>query len=272
MARYYYRIDSCSALGKQFRSLWNDCIKAEKAQESFVRRMGAKSFTESTVYFTGGVKELIFPEDMTIDERTWQQAGKDDETQETLWVPNVRKSSGCVISPRKGWKPSSTATRIYGTKPMKWQQASLIYTTKKWAEIANIPLSGDTAQDGKKVEDALCNEIFWSYVEIQGCKDLLSRQRMPEWMRRAISAERERLLLPVVRVERIYNILQAEFIDDKTPSKTPTFFEFGGRYYVGVGCECRHEMLESITEGTYSLKRTSLMQTSRYKADSDLLN
>lgn len=276
MARYYYRIDKCSALGKQFRSLWNDCIKAEKAQESFARRIGAKSFTEPTAYFTGGVQELIFPADMTIDERTWQQAGKDSETQETLWVPNVRKSSGCVISPRKGWKPSSTATRIYGTKPMTWQQACLIYTTQKWAEMANIPLSGDAAQDRQQVEESLCNEIFWNYVEIQGSKDLLPRQRMPEWMRRAVSAERERLLLPVVRVERIYKLLQAEFTNGKTPSSTPTFFEYGGRYYIGVGCKCLHENLESITEGTYNLKGTSLMIYNRdhnqYNEDGGLFN
>ena len=276
MAKYYYRINKCSDLGKQFRSLWNDCIKAENAQKFYVERMGAKSFTESTMYFTGGVQELIFPADMTIDERTWQQAGKDSETQETLWVPNVRKSSGCVISPRRGWKPSHTATRIYATRPITWQQARLTYSTQKWAEIAYIQLSGDSEMDRQQVEESLCNEIFWNYVEIQGSKDLLPRQRMPEWMRRAVSAERERLLLPVVRVERIYNLLQAEFIDGKTPSSTPTFFEYGGRYYIGVGCKCLHETLESITEGTYNLKRTSLViynrDNNQYKADGGLFN
>jgi hypothetical protein len=41
---------------------------------------------------------------------------------------------------------------------------------------------------------------------------------------------------------------------------TPTFFEWGGRYYIGIEYPCKAEGLEPIIEATYRMKMTTLRQ------------
>ena len=60
--RYYYRFDTSSALGKKFRSFWNECNKAERAAEVFAKKVGAVAYYSSPSAFAGGVAAVAFEE------------------------------------------------------------------------------------------------------------------------------------------------------------------------------------------------------------------
>lgn len=49
--RFYYRFDSSTELGKKFRSLWNECNKAERAANVFAEKVGASQFYGSPSAF-----------------------------------------------------------------------------------------------------------------------------------------------------------------------------------------------------------------------------
>jgi hypothetical protein len=88
------------------------------------------------------------------------------------------------------------------------------------------------------------------------------------YVSQSIRIEKERLLLPVVTVEKLYALLEADQSGDKpTDGKpklvepvTPTFFEWGGRYYIGIEYPCKAEGLEEIEQGVYQVKMTTLRQ------------
>jgi hypothetical protein len=126
----------------------------------------------------------------------------------------------------------------------------------------------------RKVNEKMEKEMFCQYIELYRDDEIPvdpnhPRRKKPLYISQSIRIERERMLLPVVTVERLYALMEADRSGDKpTDGKpklvqnvTPTFFEWGGRYYIGIEYPCKAEGLEAIMEGMYQMKMTTLRQS-----------
>jgi hypothetical protein len=83
---YYYRTLIKSALGKELRSLYRACERAEAAADRFVTKVGAKRYYPHPNAFAGGVVCVGFDADTTPSDKLWQSIGKDGDGDE-MWVP-----------------------------------------------------------------------------------------------------------------------------------------------------------------------------------------
>lgn len=288
--RYYYRFSTSSQLGKKFRSFWNECNKAERAAEVFAKKVGAAAYYSSPSAFAGGVAAVAF-EPGKANGKMWRSAGRTDDGEE-LWEPDVKQRNGVLVLPRRGFKPSDTATRIYSRRMSAWKDVRGIYTLREWAKLAGVEMpdadaSGVVAaiptraaamkealeQVERKVNEKMEKELFCQFIELYRDDEIPvdpthPRRKTPLYISQSIRIERERILLPVVTVGRLYALMEADLSGDKpTDGKpklvqnvTPTFFEWGGRYYIGIEYPCKAEGLEPIIEATYRMKMTTLRQ------------
>ena len=281
--RYYYRFSTSSQLGKKFRSFWNECNKAERAAEVFAKKVGAAAYYSSPSAFAGGVAAVAF-EPGKANGKMWRSAGRTDDGEE-LFEPDVKQRNGVLVLPRRGFRPSDTATRIYSRRMSAWQDVKGIYTLREWAKLAGVEmpdLGGGTAEHSKealekvekKVNEKMEKELFCQFIELYRDDEIPvdpthPRRKTPLYISQSIRIERERMLLPVVTVEKLYALMEADQSQDKpTDGKpklvepvTPTFFEWGGRYYIGIEYPCKAEGLEPIIEATYRMKMTTLRQS-----------
>lgn len=83
---YYYRIAIKTALGKEFRSLYRACERAEAAAENFVSKVGGKRYYPHPNAFAGGVVCVGFAEDAKPNGKLWESIGKDGDGDE-MYVP-----------------------------------------------------------------------------------------------------------------------------------------------------------------------------------------
>lgn len=291
MQKYYYRFDASSPLGKKFRSLWNECNKAERAADVFAKKVGAAAYYSSPSAFAGGVAAVVFGEGKA-NEKLWRSAGRTDDGEE-LWEPDVKQRNGVLVLPRRGFRPSDTATRIYSRRMSSWQEVKGIYTLREWAKLAGVEmpdLGGGTAEHSKealekvekKVNEKMEKETFCQYIELYR-DDAIPvdpkhpKRKTPLYVSHSIRIEKERLLLPVVTVDRLYALLEADQSADKpdgdkpklVQNVTPTFFEWGGRYYIGIEYPCKAEGLEPIIEATFQMKITTLRQAELAKDEAE---
>ena len=281
--RYYYRFSTSSQLGKKFRSFWNECNKAERAAEVFAKKVGAAAYYSSPSAFAGGVAAVAF-EPGKANGKMWRSAGRTDDGEE-LFEPDVKQRNGVLVLPRRGFRPSDTATRIYSRRMSAWQDVRGIYTLREWAKLAGVEmpdLGGGTAEHSKEalekvernVNEKMEKELFCQFIELYRDDEIPvdpthPRRKTPLYISQSIRIERERMLLPVVTVEKLYALMEADQSQDKpTDGKpklvepvTPTFFEWGGRYYIGIEYPCKAEGLEPIIEATYRMKMTTLRQS-----------
>lgn len=277
--KYFYRFDVGKDLGKEFRKFWNDCDKAERAANVFAEKCGAEQFYSSPAAFAGGVECLSFAKGTEVNTRMWRSVGKDADGIE-MWEPNVKQRNGVLVLPRRGFQPSDTAQRIYNKRPSPWSEVCQVYTLEEWAEMAGVKLTGDKKQNVTAVTEKMKGEMFCKYIELYRDDEEVNfddnRCRMTHIARESIYIEKKRLMLPVVRTERLYALLQADLTDGIKDGKphlvqrnTPTFFEWGGRFYIGIDIPCRNEMLEEITESTYNMKKVALVTAERCKREEE---
>ena len=273
--RLFYRFNVGTDLGKQFRKFWYDCDKAERAANVYAQKVGAKQFYSSPAAFAGGVVCVSFDEGEEVNARLWRSVGKDADGIE-MYEPNVKQRHGVLVLPRRGFQPSDTAQRIYQKRPSPWSEVCQVYTLEEWSEIAGIKLTGDKQKDFAALTKKMSGEMFCKYIEIYRDDEEVNftdnRCRMTNIARKSILIEKQRLMLPLVRTERLYQLLQADetagFKDGKphlVQHTTPTFFEYGGRYYIGIDIPCRHESLEEISEAKYNMKKVDLVTAERCK-------
>ena len=288
-ARYYYRFDTSTALGKKFRSFWNECNKAERAAEVFAKKVGAAAYYSSPSAFAGGVACVAF-EPGKVNEKIWRSAGRSDEGEE-LYEPNVEQRHGVLVLPRRGFRPSDTATRIYSKRMSTWKEVQRMLTLSQWAEkagvtmptIMKLPLAAKLTDEEKKaaleqveqqVNRKMERETFVQYIELYRDEEIPvdpyhPKRKTPLFISQSIRIERERMLLPIVRTEALHALLQADLSGDEPKDNkpkvvhnvTPTFFEWCGRYYVGIEYPCKAEELTAVTEGAYRMALTNLRQT-----------
>ena len=275
--RFFYRFDVGTELGKQFRKFWHDCDKAERTANIFAEKCGAEQYYSSPKAFAGGVVCVSFPKGKEVNSRLWRSLGKDEDGIE-MWEPNVKQRNGALVLPRRRFQPSDTAQRIYQKHPSPWSEVCQIYTVEEWAEMGHVTLTGDKEKDTAAVVKKMTGEMFCRYIELYRDDEEVNfvdnRCHMTYIARESIRIERERLKLPLVPTERLYEMMQADptaGLKDGKPHvvrhSTPTFFEWGGRYYIGIDIPCKHKSLEEITEGTYNMKKVALVTAERAKRE-----
>jgi hypothetical protein len=141
-------------------------------------------------------------------------------------------------------------------------------------------LTDDAKENERLVNETLQNHAFIKYLEFtapenpnpapschsERSRGISSNAPMPWTLRKAIAAERQRISLPVVSVVRLYAMLQAVATEgEKQEPSTPTFFNYGGRYYIGIDRECTSLALNPITPELYTKKKTDAMLEEKYR-------
>lgn len=277
--KYYYIIDSATELGRQFRSFWNRCIKAERAAHDYCKRIGAETFYENQMAFAGGVGCVSFPEGAKVDKRVWRSLGRDGDGLEQ-WEPNVEHRDDVLrLRNVDQHLDTSCRNRIYSHKILSWPVVTHFHSPQEWAALYNITLTGEKENDLKVVNETLKDAVFVRYtlLYVKGYdpSDPKTGQKMPSWVRQAISYERSRRKLPVVTVESFYTMMQGQLpvSPDGKPviirESTPTFFEWYGRYYVACSRPCTHPDLEESNQYTYNTKRQTLLLANKLASEAN---
>ena len=270
MGKYFYRFDDSCQLGHEMRSFWHDADKATAAAERWAKKFGGEGavYYEDPNNFAGGVRYLSFPREADVNREMWRyecQVGEDD-----CYVPNCKQRSDAIWVQQRGFMPSDTSARKYQKHYSTWKQVKGIYTTEEWAEIAGITLTGEQEQDDALVSRQMASERFVEYTEFYGeiaPKD--KRYKSSKYVSRAIEAEVQRLSLPVVKTQRLYEMLHAHIPNGLLSQITPTFFYYGGRYYISLDYECTHRSLENISAEMYQMKREQAILDERLRAEAE---
>ena len=273
MARFYYRFDCSSELGKKFRTLWNICEKADRAAEVFAAKVGAQTYYSSPLAFAGCVECVSFEDTESVNRKIWKSMGKDADGYEQ-WVPIVSSRSDVLILPRKDFKPSDTATRIYEKRSLSWAMVSYLHSMKEWAEIVQMPLTGDEKKDKEQLDKVMNSTRFVKYIELyRDDTDSIPadrRVKMPYFVRESIRIERARMLLPVVKMESFYSLLQTDFSGvtkdgemSVVKDSTPTFFEYNKRIYLGIEYPCSADGLKEISSIVYITAKEDMLKCQR---------
>ena len=99
MEKHFYRFSTKSKLGKEFRRLWNKCIKTEKAADIFAAKVGAVTFYPQDSVFAGGVACVAFKDNVCPKPKLWQSVGKDADGMEQ-WVPRKYEAKDIPADPK----------------------------------------------------------------------------------------------------------------------------------------------------------------------------
>ena len=269
MSKNFYRFDVESELGKQMTKFWHQCIKADKAADNFARKFGGEgaAYYQDPNAFAGGVVYLICPKDKEINEEIWRKVS-DNLNGDVVWEPNCKKRTDVLLIPHAGFRPSDTAMRIYNKHFSSWNEVKHMHTTEEWAEMAKINTHDKPINDAD-IDKYLKDSVFVKYIEFYGDQKPVNKRFNVAWtLKRAIETERQRMGLPTVRTEALLQLLQARIGDGKHPivklhTMTPTFFEYGGRYYLGTDYDCMHPQLVPITSRIYAQKMTEMRELVR---------
>lgn len=242
--RYYYQFDANSELGKQFRRLWNRCVKADKARVTFQERVGAVAHCPNDAMFAGGVDGVFFADDEKVNRKVWREVGKSDDGS-ICWLPICQKREGVILLPKGAACPEDSATRLYG-KPFMDKRGR---TAVKYIEL---------------------------YRDNKDCNQKGKRGRKPQYISQSIRIERARIKLPTVDVMTVMNLLQADLTCGAADGKmhvvrpvTPTFFEYWRKIYVGCAYPCHAEGMKEITSGAYAEAAAALREVERMRQDSE---
>ena len=261
MSKYYYRTNESSELGKKLKTLLYECDKANRAADTYCQKSGAKTFYDNPSMMAGGVVCVGFG-DQQPDLQLWRSVGKDGDGLE-MFEPNCQKREDCIVLPRRDFRPSDTASRIYNKRPSKWTEVVSLHTREEWIKFSAINTTDDKDRDWERAVEKLHGEMFCRYIELYYNDEQLHEQatnvqyHMPLYMRRAIHLELQRLKLPVVSINTLYALLQVSPDGDKKiiQATVPVIFLHYGRYYIASDYPCQHPKLEVIEEGRFNIKR-----------------
>lgn len=283
--KYYYRFDTSSELGMSFRRYWNECNKAARAAETYATKVGAKAYHQDASLMEGGVLFVTFEDDKTVDQRIWKSVGKATNGEEG-WVPRCEHRQGVMMLPRRNFRPSNTAYRVYSKQLLGWKQVASEHSLQEWADIAGIGLTGDKEKDNICVEEVMKNGAFLRYTDLYttdidtGTEYPLThergngkRERMPLWAKRAIHLELQRLTLPTVSILSLYRMLQADMTNGdnssrvvRLPGWTPSSFMLYHNFYISTGLPCHHQDLQELTSVKFNSKLMEYENEEKRKA------
>lgn len=241
MNKYYYKFPADTHEGKQLRSFHRAAMKAEREAERYAKRVGALAYYEDPNGFAGGVGCVTFKEGKKVNPNVWRFVGKQEETDERLYMPNARVTAGSRMLKAGETVPRDSARRI-------WQDVK--------------PVEGD-------------GERMATYLDIAPAITDAPRADREA----AVQAERWRLKLPVVRLSSFYQIVHADLttIDGtqapkKIQERTPVFFFYHGCYYIGLDHPIHHDGFEEINQYTFNTTKRDLLFEEKMKTEKDDLD
>ena len=283
--KYYYKLPALSETGKLLRKFNSQAILALRRADAYAR-MGAVAYHSSNDAFAGGVAFLIFEKEP--NPTVFRVATKIDD--ELCYEPNVKLDSGVVVV-KKNELPKDEPDCLYDrSKLLSWADVCDRYSLATWAQTANI-----TDAD-KMTEDALREEItkrmkdrnFISYLRISDmpAPDLVQSRQLRKGARvhlravrpsvkvasRAVTAERQRMALPIMSISSLLDILTGGNTTVAAEcGTTPIFFEWQRNWYIGVDVPCDdNKDMQLIESSAFTFMLNTKKQTlAREAADFD---
>lgn len=255
---YYYTSKKTSAVGRRLLSFLRRAIKADERAEAYAKKFGASSYVQPPQFFAGGVDFLEF--DKAPDERVWRKRlttpdGIDE------YEPNCMVRSDLLIVDDKDFTPSDTWCRSYSRQCLTWQQVRDKKPMYGWAAEIGYALTNEKDRDARHMDAFLSSKFFIPYLEYFGDQPSHDGKAVPQTLRKAIRAERERQRLPVVDAQELLMLLNMQMdvaYDNKKASPvsvvTPVFFLQGDNFYIGSRMPCKADGLEqtNVMEFNYN--------------------
>ena len=260
MAKYFYQCDLNSKVGRRLQKFWAKAVRACERADEYAKRYGASHYEPPVQYYAGGVDYLLFI-GKRFEKQVWRKR-MDDAEGNGIYEPNCMVRSDVLVLPDDRFHPSDTWNKTYGKDHLTWAQVKRQKTLAQWAAIIGYTLTDDKEKDAAAVELELSKRTFVAFLEYYGAEPVRSKADCPQWLRKAIRAEKDRQALPVVDVEELFLLLGAD-VPTQDPERaaflhnmtTPTFFVYRDSYYVGAQCPCVAEGLHEINEGVYTYRQ-----------------
>lgn len=256
---YYYQCDVNSSVGKKLQKFWDAWHRAAWRADDYARKYGACSYVQPVQYFEGGVDYLEF--DHEPDLKVWRLRVKSKDGHDE-YEPNCMVKADILVVMDARFQPSDTWDKTFAREHVTWEVAKPKKTLEQWAKIVGLNLTDDKQKDEEKLDAMMANRSFVPFLEYYGEHQDKSKSKAPQWLRKAIKAEKDRQALPVVEVEWLYALLDMQRPEDKEELKkwmanmeTPLFFVYGESFYVRSQCVCKAEGLHPITEGSFTYKK-----------------
>ena len=234
MNKYYYRFPTDSAEGRALRSFHRACQRAEQAQHDYAKKVGAVAFYEDFNSFIGGVSAVVFKDSSKVNPNIWRFVANGEKGERT-YAPNTIVTSGTLgVSPGHD-TPRSTARRIY----IKSAAVPAASPSEPPTEVRYLDIAPRIATAPK----ADCT--------------------------RAVTAERWRLQLPVVKTDDFFRIVHADISSIESTSSTkvdavtPVFYLYHGYYYIGLQYPIHHDLFEPINIGQFNMTKTEMLREAR---------
>lgn len=251
--KYYYKLPALSETGKRLRKFNSQAILALRRADAYAKRMGAVAYHSSNDAFAGGVAFLIFEKEP--NPAVFRVATKIDD--ELCYEPNVKLDSGVVVV-KKNELPKDEPDCLYDrSKLLSWADVRDRYSLATWAKTANIADADKMTEDGLKEEITrrMKDRNFISYLRIldMPAPDLVQSHQLRKGGRvhlravrpsvkvasRAVTAERQRMALPIMSISSLLDIL--------TGSNTAVAAECGTTpIFFDCACYCKDTHFEAI--------------------------
>lgn len=238
--KYYYKCAASSEVGEKIHSFMERARHAAEAAEKYACKYGAAEYIQPVQFFEGGIDFLIF--NIRPDAKVWRK--RTDLGDEAVWEPNCTARYGVQQFDDTRIMPSDTWCRIYKKQFLSWEEAHAQYD----------------------IDESKKDKVFLPYIEFKvkesrgfgnkGCKP-------SAFARVAVRAERERLSLPVVRTEELFDILNVatsvDGISYMSPTETPVFFIYNDTYYISITVPCVSAHLDTITAKEFDEKKNAAL-------------
>ena len=263
---FYYSCDINSKVGKKLRSFHHKAVKAAERADEYARKYGATSYIQPVQFFEGGVDYLEFEKEP--DARIWRKRFNADNRAQ--YEPNCMYRPEILVLPDERFQPSDTWNRTFSREHLSWEQVKRRFPLSYWARALKYELTGDKEKDLEAVEVKLKDCSFVPFIEFYGETEKdpdgskKGKKSVPNYLRRAIQAEKDRQALPVVETEWLFALLDmADIPTDPDERKaylsnveTPIFFLYAYEtYYIRCQCPCNAEGLHAITIADFNGKK-----------------
>lgn len=284
--KYYYKLPVLSETGKRLRKFNSQAILALRRADAYAKRMGAVAYHSSNDAFAGGVALLIFEKEP--NSAVFRVATKIDD--ELCYEPNVKLDSGVVVV-KKNELPKDEPDCLYDrSKLLSWADVRDRYSLAIWAKTANITDAEKMTEDvlRKEITKRMKDRNFISYLRISDmpAPDLVQSRQLRKGARvhlravrpsvkvasRAVTAERQRMALPIMSISSLLDILTGGNTTVAAEcGTTPIFFEWQRNWYIGVDVPCYdNKDMQLIESAAFTFMLNTKKQTlAREAADFD---
>lgn len=257
MKRYCYRFpEGSNTRARAMMRYLHAARQAEREAQKYARQMGASEWISDPNFFAGGVAYLIF--NLRPDQQIWRKATVIDGVD--CYEPNVRQVQMIARVPH-GFHITETWNDVYKKKPFKFDALRNRYPLAKWAEMAHYDIIGNDDTDWNALVGILGNDDFYALVrllpETEIRRDKQGKEHPSRVQYKAVRAQKLRLSLPVVRVDELYALMDADLEAKDDNGKTikgdesPTFFHYWKDWYFSSAFPCHGDDLVEISLGDY---------------------